>query len=241
MRKITLIVSMGILTVLMQGCFPFNLFQSQEEKVGQEAQQQISANTEASTSDSKASEIKSTKSEASKPQAAGLVPLTNPDSRVKASIKGRQDPFAQVAMKVEIKKSKEAIEREKLEALKNASTNGDASDNTSSFEPSQTPSPPEPRIAQQVTITGVADIGGMVRAIIKAPEEDSSRYVDIGQYVANGQVLVKRIDMSDPSSPVVVLEESGIEVYKKVGEPSEEKNSESKSDQASIGISPTKS
>lgn len=220
MRKISLIVSMGMLAVFMQGCFPFNFFQSQEEEVGQEVNQQITANTEASTSDTKASETKSTKSEELKPKAAGLVPLTNPDSRVKASIKGRQDPFAQVAVKVEIKKSKEALEKEKAEALKNLSRNGNSS-SIPSLEPAQTPSPPEPKIAQNVTITGVADIGGMVKAIIKAPEEDSSRYVDIGQYVANGQVLVKRIDMSDPATPVVVLEESGIEVYKKVGETSE--------------------
>jgi hypothetical protein len=45
-----------------------------------------------------------------------------------------------------------------------------------------------------------------------------SQYVRAGQRIANGQVLVKRIDLRG-SDPVVVLEENGIEVFRPVGAP----------------------
>ncbi|WP_156915168.1 hypothetical protein [Rubidibacter lacunae] len=51
-------------------------------------------------------------------------------------------------------------------------------------------------------------------AILLAPGENSSRYVFEGQYVADGRVLVKRIDMNREPEPVVVLEEIGMEVVK---------------------------
>jgi hypothetical protein len=45
-----------------------------------------------------------------------------------------------------------------------------------------------------------------------------SQYVRAGQRLANGQVLVKRIDMRG-NDPTVVLEENGIEVSRPVGSP----------------------
>ena len=58
------------------------------------------------------------------------------------------------------------------------------------------------------------------QAIVRSPLEPSSRYVSPGQRIANGQVLVKRIEVRG-SEPVVVLEESGIEVVKFIGQPAE--------------------
>lgn len=43
-----------------------------------------------------------------------------------------------------------------------------------------------------------------------------SQYVRAGQRVANGQVLIKRIDVRG-SEPTVVLEQNGIEVSRPVG------------------------
>ncbi|MEC4989532.1 MAG: hypothetical protein SAJ37_12345 [Oscillatoria sp. PMC 1068.18] len=81
------------------------------------------------------------------------------------------------------------------------------------------PPPPQPDLAQGVEVTGVVQVGGVPQAIVKAPNEKSSRYVRAGQYLSNGQVLVKRIDMNDGPEPVVILEEKGIEVAKTVGAP----------------------
>jgi aminoglycoside/choline kinase family phosphotransferase len=62
------------------------------------------------------------------------------------------------------------------------------------------------------------DVGGVTQIIVKAPGERASRYVQVGDYLSNGQVRVKRIENARSATPVVVLEELGQEVYKDVGE-----------------------
>jgi hypothetical protein len=79
------------------------------------------------------------------------------------------------------------------------------------------PPPPEPNTAKAVTVTGVLLIGNEPEAIIKVPNEPTSRYVQAGQRLLDG-VLVKRIEMNQGSSPLVVFEQYGIEVNKAVGE-----------------------
>ena len=90
--------------------------------------------------------------------------------------------------------------------------------------PSEQPStPPQPvaAIAQDVVVTGVIQVGNTTQIILKAPNEAHSRYVQPGQYLANQQVLVKRVDRQN-EMPVVVLEQNGIEVFKSVGEKAQE-------------------
>ncbi|MEM7555047.1 MAG: hypothetical protein AAF378_13270 [Cyanobacteria bacterium P01_A01_bin.84] len=79
------------------------------------------------------------------------------------------------------------------------------------------PPPPQPELANGVMVTGVVLVGSNPQAIIKVPNERTSRYVSSGARLANG-VLVKRIEMNDGSNPVVILEQYGIEVAKMVGE-----------------------
>ncbi|MDB9455082.1 hypothetical protein [Dolichospermum circinale] len=79
------------------------------------------------------------------------------------------------------------------------------------------PLAPQPKIAREVVVTGIVSIGEVPQAIIKAPNEPTSRYVQPGQRLMNG-VLVKRIEMRQGSNPTVILEEYGIEVVKQVGE-----------------------
>jgi hypothetical protein len=76
---------------------------------------------------------------------------------------------------------------------------------------------PQPTLARQVEVTGVVKVGNTVQAIVKAPNEPSSRYVGVGQMLSNGQILVKRIEINTGSEPIVVLEENGIEVRVMVG------------------------
>jgi hypothetical protein len=79
------------------------------------------------------------------------------------------------------------------------------------------PKLPEPTQARGIQVTGVVEVGGVPMAIVKVPNEPS-RYVREGQRIANGQVLVKRIEMNQGPEPVVILEQYGIEVARGVGE-----------------------
>jgi hypothetical protein len=80
------------------------------------------------------------------------------------------------------------------------------------------PLPPSTTLASGVEVTGVVTVNGVTQAIIKAPNEPTSRYVQVGQRLSNGQVLVKRIDSFAGSDPVVILEENGVEVARVVGD-----------------------
>ncbi|WP_414568232.1 hypothetical protein [Nostoc sp. CCY 9925] len=79
------------------------------------------------------------------------------------------------------------------------------------------PPAPQPELARAVVVTGVVLITKEPQAIIKVPDEPTSRYVQAGQRLANG-VLIKRIEMNGGSNPIVILEQNGIEVAKMVGE-----------------------
>ncbi|MBW4465812.1 MAG: hypothetical protein KME07_10295 [Pegethrix bostrychoides GSE-TBD4-15B] len=76
---------------------------------------------------------------------------------------------------------------------------------------------PDPVLAKAVEVTGVVQIGNQAFAIVNAPNEPTSRYVQEGQRLAGGQVLVRRIDFNR-AEPVVILEQSGVEVVRAVGE-----------------------
>lgn len=78
---------------------------------------------------------------------------------------------------------------------------------------------PDPTLARAVQVTGVIVVAGVPQAIIQAPNEGTSRYVQAGQRISNGQVLVKRIEVNNGSDPIVILEENGIEVARAVGSP----------------------
>lgn len=78
---------------------------------------------------------------------------------------------------------------------------------------------PDPTLAKSVQVTGVIVVAGVPQAIIQAPNEATSRYVQAGQRIAGGQVLVKRIEMNGGSDPLVILEQNGVEVARGVGSP----------------------
>jgi hypothetical protein len=77
---------------------------------------------------------------------------------------------------------------------------------------------PLPTLAEAVEVSGVIVVSGVPQAIVKAPNESTSRYVGAGQRLSNGQILVKRIEMNRGSDPIVVLEQNGVEVSRGVGE-----------------------
>ncbi len=79
------------------------------------------------------------------------------------------------------------------------------------------PPPLIPEIARAIAVTGVVQLGNVPYAIVDAPNEPHSRYVREGQFLSNGEVLVKRISINPGGEPVVVFEQFGIEVSTTVG------------------------
>lgn len=69
---------------------------------------------------------------------------------------------------------------------------------------------------QLIELTGVAQVGDRVALIVREAGTGNSRYTFAGDYLANGQVLVKRIDVSS-QEPLVILEYNGREYPRMVG------------------------
>ncbi|AMW30283.1 hypothetical protein [Arthrospira platensis] len=84
--------------------------------------------------------------------------------------------------------------------------------------PPPPPPPPSPDLARAIEVTGVLRTGDDTRIIVKAPNEPTSRYVSVGQRIAGGEVLIKRVKFSRDSDPIVIFEQNGIEVARMVGE-----------------------
>jgi hypothetical protein len=78
----------------------------------------------------------------------------------------------------------------------------------------------KPLQAMAIEISGMIDVAGKTQVIIKLPTESFSRYVEVGERILNGKVLVKRVEGQNSLSPTVVLEEVGMEVSRKIGEKS---------------------
>lgn len=72
-------------------------------------------------------------------------------------------------------------------------------------------------LASAIEVTGVVQIGTQVSAIVQVPNEGSSRYVRSGDYLANGRVLVRRIEVTPNEEPRVVLVQDGVEIIRTVG------------------------
>ncbi len=81
----------------------------------------------------------------------------------------------------------------------------------------QAPPPPDTKLADGTEVTGVIEVGNQIQIIAKAPNEPSSRYIKVGQKIANGEVTVKRVE-KDSGEPIVILEQNGVEVRKTIGQ-----------------------
>ncbi|MBW4578601.1 MAG: hypothetical protein KME42_03385 [Tildeniella nuda ZEHNDER 1965/U140] len=173
----------------------------------------------------------------------GLIQSTNGDERAKqvqASIDGQKgkDPFAGLPPKLQ--QPRTAVNRQNVPTVSQLPANPRVSNprptssrpTTTAFNP-RTPLPPQgnssvpviktlpplpsANLANAVEVSGVVMVGGVAQAIVRAPNEETSRYVRVGQRLSNGQVLVKRIEMNSGSDPTVILEENGVEVSRAVG------------------------
>jgi hypothetical protein len=93
--------------------------------------------------------------------------------------------------------------------------------NSAALPPVNVPSaavapPSRTSLADAIEVSGVVQVGGKWNVIVKEPNATSSRYVAVGEYLENGKVLVKQIVATDSSTPVVVLQQNGVEIRKSV-------------------------
>jgi hypothetical protein len=161
-----------------------------------------------------------------------LIASTNANQRVQDVQRNRPDPFARVATApiVQVERTAQPAQPAQSAAPQQSRpNNGSGGLQPSQLAPipnlvpgagratPQLPPEPQPSLARAVQVSGVVQIGNVPYAIVTAPNEPTSRYVRVGQMLSNGEVLVKRIDMSQGYEPVVVLEQLGVEVVRSVG------------------------
>jgi hypothetical protein len=84
--------------------------------------------------------------------------------------------------------------------------------------PVSVPVPPVSKtaLAEAIEITGAVQVQNQWMIIVKEPDS-TSRYVKVGDRLANGQVMVKRVMVNPGSDPIVVLQQNGQEVTRPVG------------------------
>lgn len=243
MNKTVLLVLTIAITSVTGGCSYFSDFNEARKEVEESAKKPIPVRVNTAKTPDKTTEEEDeefadleTEAEAEATQAiAGLVPATDPDTRVRKSVRGRPDPFSVVTLvpKIEI----EEVEEEP-QPVNNRNNRTNRERNRVSQRPNSNNNnnrnnrPPNPveelraELAQEVIISGLYESNGRTKLIVNAPEEDNSRYVEVGQYLSNGQILVKSIDRNHFPTPLVVLEQSGVEVFKAIGETPEDSRSQ---------------
>lgn len=142
---------------------------------------------------------------------AGLIEPTNSTVYTKKIDSGRSDPFASLfslpVEKVSIKQQKNPLSKVQAPVRKLP-------------PPPPASMPPvksEPNLVSGIAVQGVVTVGERSHAIVKLPNEKTSRYVSEGQNLSGKKVLVKKINISPDVEPVVILEQDGIEIVKSVG------------------------
>ncbi|NJL52178.1 MAG: hypothetical protein HC930_08105 [Hydrococcus sp. SU_1_0] len=232
MNKVVLLTLIGTLALVTGGCSFFSNFADSQQELREETAQ--STPVEAGTTQAQLQttqedfadlELEQLKTQ-SLPEIAGLIPATNPDDRARTSIRGRNDPFSGVALNPHIKikedenkpAPKVAEKPSNVIASRDYNTQDRYSDRYQDV--SAPPAAPDTNLAMNVVVSGIYQANGRTKLIVKAPEESSSRYVEVGDYLSNNQVLVKRVDDSQ-----VILEQSGEEVTKTIGEAMTDGNS----------------
>lgn len=230
MKKISFLALVSILSLGVSSCSYIKAFSEKRQELDDAPQAALKVQAEGQEQaeqeqDPLAEALESSEALTREQDIAGLIVPTNPEARVSSSVRGRTDPFSTVAVKAQIE-----VEEPKVKVAETSPTRdrrGSRSrdrvqrprDITSTpiiDETREIVSPTE--TADNVLITGLVELGDRIKVIIQAPGEATSRYVDIGQYISNGRVLVKRIESSFPE-PTVILEESGREVARVVGQP----------------------
>lgn len=85
--------------------------------------------------------------------------------------------------------------------------------------PNFAPPPPSTGLAESIEVLGVVQVGREVQILVRTPDSPLGRYVAVGETVANGQVLIRRVErLQGGGEPIVILVQNGIEVARVVGD-----------------------
>jgi autotransporter translocation and assembly factor TamB len=226
MNKTVLLILIGLLAAVTTACSTSSDNADSQKELDKNAANTTPVQIDASTTQANKTEtgefadLKTEKTEKKNEtvEIAALIPPTNPDVRVRTSVRGRQDPFSLIPLTPKIKvEQKEVAKQPATQPTQNRFTE------EQNYRPREDFSAPpmevvDPTLAKNVMISGLYEANGQTKLIIQESEENTSRYVDIGEYIANGQVLVKSVDRNNLPTPLVILEESGVEVSKSIGE-----------------------
>ncbi len=224
MKKIMLLGLVAILAISVEGC---TIGSKDKESATPTTPSKSSLNNAEKTSETENEpELEKEPDIVNSQRVKGLIPATNSDIRVSGSIRGRQDPFALVKIQPQIEIAQN--ENSELRSSRPRPTIKTPDEITSTptidtlgDQAKIIDSPTA--LAELVVISGIVELDGTTKIIVKAPEETSTRYVEVGQYLSNGRILVKRIEGMNSLTPAVVLEQEGVEINKAVGEkPAEE-------------------
>ncbi len=158
------------------------------------------------------------------PPVPNLIPPTNAAEREPEVATGRPDPFATLLMTPTIVSTQpiapvtSPIATVPVPAAP-ISMAPPAAGTLPTFQPGGINSMPAPApplsVAEAIEVSGVVQAGGKTSIILKVPDEQTSRYAGVGERLANGRVLIKRVEMG--SEPVVILEQDGREFAKSIG------------------------
>lgn len=223
MNKAVLLILVATLTPLTNGCSYISEFIEARKEIGEVKPIPVQVKTaEDSQAELEAFADLEKSEEVQRIPEMGLIAATDPDVRARIVERGRNDPFSVISIPSRIQvEPQEKKEEEQIVAI-NRNNRSNAIDEPirRNSEPTLPELPPvDPTLAQNVQILGLYEPpNGTTKLIVQAPEESNSRYVEVGQYLSNGEVLVKSIDRQHYPYPQVVLEQSGIEVYKEIGE-----------------------
>lgn len=77
--------------------------------------------------------------------------------------------------------------------------------------------PVQKPLAETIEISGFLDVGGAASLIVFVPGELTSRPARVGEYLGNGDVLIKRIIPQPSGDVLVILEQDGLEYQRTVG------------------------
>ena len=123
---------------------------------------------------------------------AGLIQSTNVKQRTKQVEQGRSDPFAGLFTIPKVVTAKP--QKPRLPKLPVAPPQPVVK--VKPLPPPAPIEPPQPDLARGVTVLGVVEVGNGFQAIVRVPTEATSRYVSEGQRLSDGQLLVKRIEIT---------------------------------------------
>ncbi|MGL4882841.1 MAG: hypothetical protein ACRC8K_17545 [Waterburya sp.] len=232
MNKTVLLILIGALVSLATGCSTSSDVADSQKELEKNAAKPTPVQIDTPTTQANQTEAEeSTDLDADKKaepvqKIAALIPPTNPEVRVRTTVRGRQDPFALVSVTPKIKVEPKEVAKQPITAP--TQNRLAEEENISPREVEESFTPPveavDPTLAKNVIISGLYEANGTTKLIVQESEESGSRYVDIGERIVDGQVLVKSVNANSSPTPLVILEQSGVQVSKAIGEVPEETN-----------------